>query len=57
MTALHEAALELVRRTRHAQGLPERVSDPVVLARLAGLFGERPTPATAPPTEPKKAAA
>ena len=40
MTAapLHDAALELVRRSRTAQGLPGHVTDPVILARVAALL-------------------
>lgn len=37
-----EAGAELARRSRTAQGLPMRVSDPVVLAKLAAIIAHRP---------------
>jgi len=49
MNAFHDAALALVRRSRAAQGLPEHVSDPVILARLAALLTEPAPPKKAPP--------
>jgi len=36
--ALRNAAAEIVAATRLAQGLPPRISDPAVLARLAVLL-------------------
>ena len=33
------AAAELARRTRRAQALPERVTDPAALARVAAVLG------------------
>ncbi len=35
------AAAELVRRTTATQGLPERVTDPATLARVAALLAGR----------------
>lgn len=34
-----DVVAEIVRRTRAEQGLPARISDPTVLARLAVLIG------------------
>jgi hypothetical protein len=45
----HDAALELVHRSRAAQGLPERVADPVILARVAALLTEPSTDKKAAP--------
>lgn len=39
---LVEAAAELVRRSCAAQGLPEKVRDPALLARAALLLGRVP---------------
>ena len=45
------AAAELARQTTAAQGLPEKLTDPVILARVAALFAPWPVP---PPAERDK---
>jgi hypothetical protein len=39
MTAIQLAAREAAERSAHAQGLPTRITDPVMLARIAELAG------------------
>lgn len=38
---MREAGAELARRSRAAQGLPMKVTDPVVLKKVAAIFAYR----------------
>ncbi len=49
------AAGVLVERTTVARGLPQTITDPVVLARIAAMFGDGiPRPASTPPRAPAR---